>query len=50
MSPSPQLFIIFNFPVTLLPAGGVCDQKTSKFFVSQGEESMAGYEGVKRVY
>jgi hypothetical protein len=31
-------------------AGAVCDQKTSKFFVSHREESMAGYVSVKGVY
>jgi hypothetical protein len=28
----------------------VCDQKTSKFFVSHREESMEGHLGVMRVY
>jgi hypothetical protein len=31
-------------------AGAVCDQKTSKFFVSHQEESMAGHVGVNGVY
>jgi hypothetical protein len=30
--------------------GGVCEQKTSKFFVSHGEESITGHVGVNRVY
>jgi hypothetical protein len=30
--------------------GAVCDQKTSKFFVSHQKESMAGHVGVKGVY
>jgi hypothetical protein len=30
--------------------GAVCDQKTSKFFVSSGEESIAGHMGVNEVY
>jgi hypothetical protein len=30
--------------------GGVCDQKTSKFFVSYQGESMAGHVGIKGVY
>jgi hypothetical protein len=30
--------------------GAVCDQETSKFFVSHQEESMAGHVGVKGVY
>jgi hypothetical protein len=28
----------------------ICDQKTSKFFVSHWEESMAGHVGVKEVH
>jgi hypothetical protein len=35
---------------TVNGAGAVCDQKTSKFFVSSGEESMAGHMGVNGVY
>jgi hypothetical protein len=31
-------------------AGAVCDQKTSKFFVSHQEKSMAGHMDVKGVY
>jgi hypothetical protein len=31
-------------------AGAVCDQKTSKFFVSLQKESMAGHMGVKGAY
>jgi hypothetical protein len=31
-------------------AGAVCDQKTSKFFVSHHKESMAGHVGVTGVY
>jgi hypothetical protein len=31
-------------------AGAVCDQKTSKFFVSHWEEAMARHMGVKEVY
>jgi hypothetical protein len=31
-------------------AGGVCDQKTSKFFVSHWEKSMAGHVGVNGIY
>jgi hypothetical protein len=34
----------------LLLVGGVCDQKTSKFFVSYQEESMAGHMSVNGVY
>jgi hypothetical protein len=30
--------------------GAVCNQKTSKFFVSHWEESMAGHVGVKEVH
>jgi hypothetical protein len=30
--------------------GTVCDQKSSKFFVSHWEESMTGHMGVKEVY
>jgi hypothetical protein len=30
--------------------GAVCDQKTSKFFVSHWEESMAGHVGINGVY
>jgi hypothetical protein len=30
--------------------GGVCDLKTSKFFVSHMEESMAGHMGVNGIY
>jgi hypothetical protein len=33
--------------VSVNGAGAVCDQKTSKFFVSHQEESMAGHVGVK---
>jgi hypothetical protein len=42
-----------HFPraeLSLLPGGGVCDQKTSKFFVSHGEESVPGQVGINRVY
>jgi hypothetical protein len=35
---------------TVNSAGAVCDQKISKFFVSSGEESMAGHVGVNGVY
>jgi hypothetical protein len=31
------------FVAVLAATGAVCDQKTSKFFVSHQEESMAGY-------
>jgi hypothetical protein len=31
-------------------SGGVCDQKTSKFFVSHVEEFMAGHVDVNGVY
>jgi hypothetical protein len=31
-------------------ANAVCDQKTSKFFVSQGKESITGHVGVNGVY
>jgi hypothetical protein len=31
-------------------AASVCDLKTSKFFVSLGEESMAGHVGVNGIY
>jgi hypothetical protein len=31
----------------MLPVGGVCDQKTTKFF---GDESMAGHMGVNGAY
>jgi hypothetical protein len=31
-------------------AGAVCDQKSSKFFVSYWEESMAGHVGINGVY
>jgi hypothetical protein len=37
-------FIIVN------SADTVCDQKTSKFFVSHREESMAGHMGINGVY
>jgi hypothetical protein len=30
--------------------GSISDQKTSKFFVFQVEESMAGHVGVNKVY
>jgi hypothetical protein len=30
--------------------GTVCDQKTSKFFVSHQEECMAGHKGINEVY
>jgi hypothetical protein len=30
--------------------GAVCNQKTSKFFVSHREKSMAGHRSVRRVY
>jgi hypothetical protein len=42
----------FFFPVLSFVNGAeaVCDQKTSKFFVSHWEESMAGHMGVKGVY
>jgi hypothetical protein len=31
-------------------AGAVCDQKTSRFFVSHQKESMAGHVGVNGIY
>jgi hypothetical protein len=31
-------------------AGAVCDQKTSKFFISHQKESMAGHVGISGVY
>jgi hypothetical protein len=34
----------------LMGAAAVCDQKTSKIFVSHNEEFMAGHVGVKAVY
>jgi hypothetical protein len=30
--------------------GAVCGQKTSKFFVSHREESIAGHVGIKGIY
>jgi hypothetical protein len=36
--------------VVVLLVGAVCDQKNSKFFVSSGEESMAGHVGETGVY
>jgi hypothetical protein len=40
--------------VLLLPAvngsGAVCDQKSSKSFVSHQKESIAGHVGIKGVY
>jgi hypothetical protein len=35
---------------TVNGTGAVCDQKTSKFFVSHQKESMGGPTGIKGVY
>jgi hypothetical protein len=39
-----------SFTKNVNGTGAVCDQKTSKFFVSHWEESMAGYVGINGVY
>jgi hypothetical protein len=47
-------FSLFNylagFAKNINSTGAVCGQKTSKFFISHCEESMAGHEGVSGVY
>jgi hypothetical protein len=35
---------------TVNSTGAVCDQESSKFFVSHQKESMAGQVGIKGVY
>jgi hypothetical protein len=44
----PGIFIIP--PNKIVSRGGVCDQKTSKFFGSNQEEAMAGHVGVNGIY
>jgi hypothetical protein len=39
-----------SFSACVGSSGGVCDQKTSKFFVSHRKESMAGHLGVNGKY
>jgi hypothetical protein len=39
-----------HLPQNINSASIVCDQETSKFFVSHWDESMAGHVGVKGVY
>jgi hypothetical protein len=38
-----------SYPVGA-PGNRVCNKKTSKFFVSRQEESMAGHMDIKEVY
>jgi hypothetical protein len=44
------ILVSFYSLILLAADGAVCDQKTSKFFVSLREESMARHMGVNAVY